>query len=803
MNGFRLDMMPNIARLRAYRYSSGKCGHSSGVRQMKKNDKTKEQLLDELEGLRRRVAELETADKERRRMKKALERGIEPLQTLLEDSLDIVALLNADAMVKYISPSVEKMTGYKPEELTGKYIFDFIHPDDSKSLLSGFLEGVKTPGFTQKREFRYRHKDGSWHSLETIGINLLEDPAVAGVILTGRDVTDRKRMEIALKDSEEKYRALIESQAVGISEVDRQERFIFANQAAHSIFGVPPGGLIGRSLEEFTDEENYALLRGQTKLRETGTQSTYDVVITRPDRERRTLRVTASPRLDEDGKLTATMAVFSNITERKRAEEELRESEERYRLMYDHLGEAIFTYTPDLTLIGINKKACELCGYGEEELLGRNVLEVGILHPDDFRETEFDLQSLFSEGKTVSDELRFTRKDGSVLICEVTGAALHDQDGNIIAITNVARDITDSKKAEEALRQSELYYKSLIRNAGDMVTILNEDLTLRWGSPSTARITGYRPEDTYGKSILDFLHPEDAHKMQIIKDFIIKNPGVPKFVENRFRYKDGSYHHHEAIVNNLLDDPSVNGIIINSRDISERKLIEEQLKARNVELDAFAYSVSHDLRTPLSLIEGYAQLIQSDDTTEEEMREYLDNIIYASRRLDEMTESLLQYAQAGQPEGRVARIDANKVVREVLLEQAEAINRGGIEVVLGELPAILVDEYKIRQVFTNLVENAIKYLGDSPQPRIEIDAERAGDIVTLYIRDNGKGMDEKAQKEAFMPFKRFGSATVTGLGIGLSTVKRAVEGWGGKVWVDSRPGEGSTFFFTASAAEDA
>jgi PAS domain S-box-containing protein len=228
---------------------------------MDENDKTKEQLLEELEELRRRVVELEATDNERRRMKKALERGVGSLQTLLEDSLDIVALLNADATVKYISPSVEKMTGYEPEELKDKYIFDFIHPDDIESLLSDFLKGIEVPGFIQKREFRYRHKEGSWHSLETTGINLLDDPAVAAVILTGRDVTDRKRMEIALKDSEEKYRALIESQAVGISEVDRQDRFIFANQAAHSIFGVPLGGLIGRSLEEFTDEENYALIR--------------------------------------------------------------------------------------------------------------------------------------------------------------------------------------------------------------------------------------------------------------------------------------------------------------------------------------------------------------------------------------------------------------------------------------------------------------------------------------------------------------------------------------------------------------
>jgi len=770
---------------------------------MKDEDRTREQLVEELERLRRRVSELEAADDERRRMKQALSRGMEPLQILLEDSLDIVALLDAAGTVKYISPSVERVSGYEPGELTGRYIFDFIHPDDAESLLGDFLKGIKIPGFTQKREFRYRHKDGSWRWLETIGINLLDDPAVTGVVLIGRDLTDRKTLEAALKESEEKYRTLIENQAVGISEVDRRERFIFANQAAHAIFGVATGELVGRSLEEFTDAENYALLREQTRLRERGQQSNYDVEIIRPDGERRILNVTASPRLDEEGRLTAVTSVFSDVTERKRAEEQLRESEERHRLIYDHLGEAIFTYAPDLTLIGINKKACELCGYSEEELLGRNVLELGILHPDDIREGEFDLEELFAGGKTVTDQLRFIRKDGSVMVCEVTGAALRDRDGGITAITNVARDITESKEAEKALRQSERYYRSLIKNAGDMVSILNEDLTFRWGSPSTARITGYTPEDTYGKNILDFIHPDDVQKILVISDFILKNPGVPKFVEGRFRHKDGTYHYHEAIVNNLLDDPSVKGIVINSRDITERKMLEERLRASVRELDSFAYTVSHDLRTPLSLIEGYAQLALADDNTEAERKQYLRNIIDAARRLDEMTESLLQYAQAGQPEGEIERVDTDRIVREVLQEQAEAINYKGIEVVVKKLPPILVDEFKIRQVFSNLVENAVKYTEGNPKPRIEIGAEKAGGTVTLYVRDNGKGIEESVQQEVFLPFRRFGSNSSTGLGIGLSTVKRAVEGWGGKIWVDSRPGEGSAFFFTASAAEGA
>jgi len=520
------------------------------VNKMSNEEKTREQLVEQLEGLRRRVAELEPAEAELLRIKKALVRGAEALRLILENSLDIMALINADGTIRYISPPLERMTGYRPEELTGKYAFDYVHPDDVQGLIRRFNRGMETPGITEREEFRYRHADGSWHTLEATGISLIQDPSVSGVVLTARDITDRK-------------------------------------------------------------------------------------------------------------------------------------------------------------------------------------------------------------------------------------------------------------EAEKALQRSERYYRSLIRYAGDMISILNADLTFRWGSRSAGRITGHAPGDIYGRSLLEYIHPDDIEDVKETLDFAMHNPGVTRYLETRFRHSDGSYHFHATIVNNLLDDPSVQGLVINSRDITERKMMEEELLVRNRELNAFAATVSHDLRTPLALIEGYAQLMRAEDTTGEEKEAYLKNIIAASRRMDELTESLLEYAQAGQPGGNAVTVDPAAVINEVLSEHVDVLQWKNMVVEVGEdLPGIVADALKLRQVFANLVDNAIKYMGDNPRPRIEIGAQTNGAKVTFYVRDNGQGIDPDHQEEVFIPFKRFGASASPGLGIGLSTVKRAVKGWGGNIWVESRPGEGSTFYFTAPAAED-
>ncbi len=475
-------------------------------------------------------------------------------------------------------------------------------------------------------------------------------------------------------EEEERYRVIIENQAMGIGEVDPEENFLFANPAAHRIFGVPAGSLVGRNLREFMDEETFRKVREETAKRERGESSTYDVAIVRADGQRRILRVTASPRFDSKGRFQSALSIFS--------------------------------------------------------------------------------------------------------------------------------DVTELKAAEESLRQRECYYRALLRNAADMISILDGEFRFVWGSRSAALITGY-DESIYGRPILDFIHPEDRERAEADLQKVLANPATPVHVSGRFRHADGSYHYHEAIYTNLLHDPVVRGIIINSRDISERVAMEKRLRASVRELDAFATTVAHDLRIPLSLISGYAELLRHADITPEERESYLENISRAARRLEEMTASLLSYAQAGRPEGELAEVDPATLVAELAEErEAELRSRGMVLEVEEEIPRVVADPLKLRQVFFNLLDNAIKYTSGRPDPRIRVTGRKEGDTVTIRVDDNGCGIDPSLAEEVFLPFRR-GSGEAGGLGIGLAAVKRSVEGWGGRVWLESVPGEGTSVYFTARAADAA
>ncbi|NPV60800.1 MAG: PAS domain S-box protein [Actinobacteria bacterium] len=463
--------------------------------------------------------------------------------------------------------------------------------------------------------------------------------------------------------------------------------------------------------------------------------------------------------------------------------------------------------TPEVSILAdaqgviksVSPSVSRIAGYRPEDLLGKRA--VSFIHEED-RERALGFFARALAGNTCGEreEFRYRHSDGSWHTLDI---CLINLAGNpmVGGILMIARDVTDRVETEAALRRSERYYRSLIRNAADMITILDENLAFKWGSRATALITGHG-EETYGRTILDYIHPDDVDDARRDFEAILESPGVPYHGVRRFRHADGTYHHHHAIVTNLLNEPSVRGIIINSRDISDRVAMEERLLASVRELDAFATTVSHDLRTPLSLIEGYAQLLRAGDISEEEREMYIDNIISAARRMDELTASLLEYAQAGKAGGEVSAVEPRQVLDGVLEENKGTLREREVEVAIEDgLPAVLVDPLKLRQVFANLVENALKYASEKRCPRIEIGSRREGGEAVIFVRDNGDGIDPRLREEIFQPFKRFGKGASGGLGIGLSTVKKAVEGWGGKAWVESEPGKGATFFFTAPLAE--
>jgi PAS domain S-box-containing protein len=364
----------------------------------------------------------------------------------------------------------------------------------------------------------------------------------------------------------------------------------------------------------------------------------------------------------------------------------------------------------------------------------------------------------------------------------------------------------DRQRAEEALRESEDLYSKLVNISPSAVTVTDLEGNITYVSPKALEQNRSRsPKDLLGKNAFGFIAPEDRERAVDNLQRTLNEDYSGPVVYTMFR-SDGTRFVAElnaALIKDSHGNPKA--FVAFTRDITERKRMEEELHARNEELEAFSHTISHDLRTPLAVIEGYAKTVleAKGEGRNEAERECLESIIQGSRRISMMIESLLAYASMGRPEGESALVQPGDTIQEALLEHDNNIRDMGVEIeVQADLPSINVDPIKLRQVLTNLLDNAIKYMGETNhQPLVEIGASREEGVVTIYVRDNGIGITPEDSETIFDPFTRLSMEEPHGLGIGLSTVKRAVTAWGGDVWVESHPGKGSSFYFTAPAYE--
>ncbi len=646
---------------------------------MEDGQKSKDQLIAELAELRLRIEELQRKYEDHQLALKIVKESEEFFRNIVENSPDLVAIIDVNGRIVTANHQFRESFGYQDlRDIARRNIFEFILPEEVERAREDYAL-LKKKGIVRNLEYHVLKGDGTYVPVEFSASKMTDAEGNAiGFFAIARDITKRKMLEKALRESEERYRELVENQGEGISFVDGEENFVFANPASEEIFGVPPGTLPGRNLREFTDESTFKMIREQTRARMSGKKSTYEIKIIRPDGEKRWIRLTAMPRFDENGSFTGAFGVFSDITQRKFMEEALKESEEKYRAFIQSASDAIISCDSEGIIISWNKGARDIFGYEEEEALGRSIR---MLMPEEKMESYIETlrSSISGSGETLAGRLIETygrRKDGSIFPLELSSAS--------------------------------------------------------W---ETARGTFYT------------------------------------------------------------------GII---RDITQRKIMEQELRLANRELNAYAHTVSHDLRSPIATIEGYAQLATKacEEGDRELEKKSLETIRRLTGRAIHLIDSLLEYAKSGKLEGEMTEVNPGEIIAETLMEYNESIHNSGVEVTVKErFPNVIADPVKLHQVFSNLLGNALKFMGDNPHPQVEIDWETREGMLEVSVRDNGIGIHPDLKEKIFEPFRRFNHKRDPGLGIGLSTVKRAVEAWGGSIWMESAPGRGSSFFFTIPLAK--
>jgi PAS domain S-box-containing protein len=445
----------------------------------------------------------------------------------------------------------------------------------------------------------------------------------------------------------------------------------------------------------------------------------------------------------------------------------------------------------------VNRGAAQQLGYTREDLLGMDVL--AIKHSFDAEEFTQRLAPLLAgQVDSLSFEAMHRRKDGQELPVEVSARLVRlEEFGGAASIATVARDISARKHAEDELDR--FFSLSL-----DMLCIASADGYFKRLSPAFTRTLGWSVEEMLARPFIQFVHPEDqaATLAEVERQMRDREPVLD--FENRFAHKDGGWR--------LLSWKSVpqydGSMYASARDITERREAEEHVRELNRELESFSYSVSHDLRAPLRHIDGYARILREDlaGKLDPESRRVLDTIVDSSRRMGLLIDDLLAFSRLGRKPLATRAVDMQELVRGALadLQSQRGASAPDVQVQVGELPPADGDPSLLRQVWSNLLGNAIKY--SSPrgeQARVFVSGERRGDLLHYSVADNGVGFDMRYADKLFGVFQRLHSQEeFEGTGVGLAIVQRIVARHGGAVAAQAEPGRGATFSFELPAVKE-
>mgnify|MGYP003575315613 CR=1 FL=1 len=618
-------------------------------------------------------------------------------QMILENLTEAVIVLNRDGGINYINNAMSRVSGYDIGDLLNKSL-SILYRNQQDMIKSEYeLQVAARTGNFVSEGWKTR-KDGTrfWGEMNISSIKDASE-VVEGYCCTLRDTSAQKEEELQLRQSEERYRIMVEGvKDYSIFMMDAQGYVCTWNDGARLMKGYTANEIIGQHFSIFYTiedldrkkaemEMNIAIRDGRYeedgwRVRKNGTVFWANVILT--------------PLYNEQNVLIGFSKVTRDLTEKRLHEEALRQSEERYRLLVEQVTDyGIFMLDEKGRIISWNEGAKRIKGYTEAEIVGKYF---SIFYPEEDILTgkpKHELKVAREEGKYEEEGWRL-KKDGSKFWANVVITAVHSADGTLVGYSKVTRDLTERKNSEKALRESYDRYR-----------MLTEEL----------------------------------------------------------------------------------------------KVTNSELSYANQELEQFTSIVSHDLQEPVRTIKSFLKLmdLKLDEGELGQLKTYIDKSTNAANRMKELIQNLLQYSQLSKGSLKEQEVNVNDLINDALqnLRASVEISNANIELDL-EIEKVYGDRVQLTQLFQNLISNAIKFT-DTENPRVRITAQKDNDQVTFGITDNGIGIAEKDLNKVFDIFRRLNTEKAfPGTGIGLAICKKIVERHKGKIWPHSERGKGTTFYFT-------
>jgi two-component system cell cycle sensor histidine kinase/response regulator CckA len=513
-----------------------------------------------------------------------------------------------------------------------------------------------------------------------------------------------------------------------------------------------------------------------------------------------------------NGEISGRVWSFRDVTEQNQAMEALQKSEEWHRLYFENISDVIFSIDPDFRVINISPSVERILGYKPEEMIGKPIQSLNVLDPDSLKKAFSDMMKVFSGERIPLSQYEFISRDGTKKFGEISATPLI-RDGKIIAMISVARDITERKRFEDALKQSEEKYRIVLEANPDPVVVYGIEGKVIYFNPAFTRLFGWTLEECLGKK-MDFFVPEDSWpKTKMMIEKVLSGENFSG-IETRRYTKEGNIipvSISGAIFRDENGKPM--GSVINLRDISEQKELEKQLQqAQKMEaVGTLAGGIAHDFNNLLMGIQGCISLISFEIDSKHSYFEYFNKIEDYIKNAASLTKQLLGFARSGKYE--VKPTDVNEIVS----KSSDMFGRTKKEITIHkkyqpDIWTVEVDQSQIEQVLLNLYVNAWQAMAGTGELYLQTEnvilndndvkpyGVKPGRYVKISVKDTGAGIDETIQHRIFDPF--FTTKEVSrGTGLGLASAYGIIKSHGGIINAYSRKGEGATFNIFLSASE--
>lgn len=771
--------------------------------------------------IERSSKEMSELNAELRKEKTDLKKTHKELNTLFENINEVLFSVDlvADKLTQ-MSAACEKIYGYAQAEFfaDGDLWQKVIHPEDRDKVWQQ-LEALNA-GEHVLNQYRIIHKNNS--------IRWVENHIVPTRNESGRlirmdgitsDITNRKLAELELEKSFSIIEATLESTADGILVVDKNNRITRCNNKFLELWQVPREVVecedaeksIGYVLNQLQDPDGFVARLKQLDCCEK--EGEFDLV---HFKDGRVIERYSQPQLINK-KYSGRVWSFRDVTERKRAEEIIRRSEEKRSLIMNSALDAIICFELNGNISFWNQQAEAIFGWNEKEVMGKDLSDFII--PQEFREKHRNSISRYletGEAPLLNTLLELTalKKSGEKFPIELAKCSIKQHDEEFFCV--FIRDISERKKAEEAILISNERHNLVAKATNDVIWDwdLKTNKVVR-SVENMKKILGYDVDEANETAGFwaTLIHPEDQPKIdECLETF--NNP-LEMYMESEYRLKkaDGQYAH---IYDKGFIVRDKNGKAIRmigaSQDVTKLRENELQLKKHakelatsNEELEQFAYVASHDLQEPLRMVTGFLTQLDKKygDILDEKGKKYIDFAVDGAKRMRQIILDLLDYSRVGRTMNDRENIDLNELVGDIKILFRKEIEEKNAVIEFSKLPLLTGYSAPLRQVFQNLIGNALKYCKEDSPVNIKITADELTDHWQFSVTDNGIGIEKEYFDKIFIIFQRLHNKDeYSGTGLGLAITKKIIENMGGKIWLSSEEGKGSTFYFTILKQSD-